>query len=65
VIDSWVKQSGTERVGSISLQAGQLYDIKVEYYENAGDARARLMWESPSQIKGTVPASALFLPFAS
>nr|WP_233181967.1 PA14 domain-containing protein [Paenibacillus sonchi] len=65
VIDSWMKQSGTERTGSISLQAGQLYDIKVEYYENQGDARARLMWESPSQVKETVPASALFLPSAS
>ncbi|KWX86174.1 hypothetical protein AMQ83_20470 [Paenibacillus riograndensis] len=65
VIDSWMKQSGTERTGSISLQAGQLYDIKVEYYENQGDAKARLMWESPSQVKETVPASALFLPSAS
>ncbi|WP_238652717.1 PA14 domain-containing protein [Paenibacillus piscarius] len=65
VIDSWVKQSGTERMGSISLNAGELYDIQVEYYENQGDAKARLMWESPSQAKGTVPASALFLPSAS
>lgn len=65
VIDSWMKQSGTERLGSISLNAGQLYDIKVEYYENQGDARARLMWESLSQVKGIVPASALFLPSAS
>ncbi|MHA6532843.1 PA14 domain-containing protein [Paenibacillus sp. BAC0078] len=65
VIDSWTKQSGTERTGSISLQAGQLYELKVEYYENQGDAKARLMWESPSQVKGTVPANALFLPSAS
>ncbi|NQX47437.1 hypothetical protein HQN87_19060 [Paenibacillus tritici] len=65
VIDSWVKQSGTERSGSISLTAGELYDIQVEYYENQGDAKARLMWQSPSQAKGTVPASALFLPSAS
>nr|WP_245864732.1 PA14 domain-containing protein [Paenibacillus donghaensis] len=62
IIDSWTKQSGTERVGEISLSAGQLYEIKVEYYENQGDARVRLMWESASQSKGTVPASALFLP---
>ncbi|MEK4518286.1 PA14 domain-containing protein [Paenibacillus sp. FSL H8-0122] len=65
VIDSWVKQSGTERMGSISLTAGELYDIQVEYYENQGDAKARLMWQSPSQAKGTIPASALFLPSAS
>ncbi|MCL6601676.1 MAG: hypothetical protein K6T94_02290 [Paenibacillus sp.] len=65
VIDSWIKQSGTERQGSITLKAGQLYDIKVEYYENQGDARARLMWESPNQLKGTVPSNALYLPDAT
>jgi mannan endo-1,4-beta-mannosidase len=65
VIDSWTKQSGTERKGTITLTAGQLYDIKVEYYENEGDARVRLMWESASQAKETVPASALFLPDVS
>ncbi|MRN51556.1 hypothetical protein GJB61_00850 [Paenibacillus sp. LC-T2] len=62
VIDSWTKQSGTERQGSITMNAGQLYDLKVEYYENQGDASARLMWGSPSQAKGAVPSSALFLP---
>nr|WP_229521446.1 PA14 domain-containing protein [Paenibacillus monticola] len=65
VIDSWIKQSGTERQGSIDLKAGQLYDIKVEYYENAGDARVNLMWQSPSQVKGTVPSSALFINASS
>ena len=61
VIDSWIEQSVTERQGSITLKAGQLYDIKVEYYENQGDARVKLMWKSPSQPKGTIPSSVLFL----
>ncbi|WP_063822120.1 glycosyl hydrolase, partial [Paenibacillus sonchi] len=61
VIDSWTKQSGTERTGNITLKAGQLYDIKVEYYENAGDANIRLMWQSTSQTKATVPTSALYV----
>ncbi|WP_313638162.1 PA14 domain-containing protein, partial [Paenibacillus sp.] len=61
VIDSWIEQSVTERQGSITLKAGQLYDIKVEYYENQGDARVRLMWQSPSQPKGTIPSNVLFL----
>ncbi|MEK4287304.1 glycosyl hydrolase [Paenibacillus sp. FSL P4-0502] len=62
VIDSWVNQSGQERKGSISLIAGKPYEIKVEYYENAGDARVVLQWESPSQIKGVIPAGAFYLP---
>ncbi|WP_019909379.1 glycosyl hydrolase [Paenibacillus sp. HW567] len=62
VIDSWIKQSGQERKGSVDLIAGKLHELKVEYYENQGDARAVLMWESPSQVKGVIPAGAFFLP---
>lgn len=62
VIDSWIKQSGQERQGTVSLIAGKLHELKVEYYENQGDARAVLMWESPSQAKGVIPAGALYLP---
>ncbi|MBW4080037.1 glycosyl hydrolase [Paenibacillus sp. S150] len=62
VIDSWIKQSGQERQGSVNLIAGKLHELKVEYYENQGDARAVLMWESPSQAKGVIPAGAFYLP---
>ncbi|MFE4711213.1 glycosyl hydrolase [Paenibacillus sp. NPDC056722] len=62
VIDSWIKQSGQERKGIVNLIAGKLHDIKVEFYENQGDARAVLMWESPSQVKEVIPAAAFFLP---
>lgn len=36
IIDSWVKQSGQERKGSVNLIAGKLHEVKVEYYENEG-----------------------------
>ena len=62
IIDSWMKQSGQERQGSVNLIAGKLHELKVEYYENQGDARAVLMWESPSQVKSVIPAGALYLP---
>lgn len=59
VIDSWIKQSGQERKGSsVNLTAGKLHELKVEYYENLGDAKAVLMWESPSQPKVIIPAGA-------
>nr|MCU0552475.1 PA14 domain-containing protein [Leptolyngbya sp. Prado105] len=32
VIDSFVDQAATERRGTIALQAGQRYDIRMEYY---------------------------------
>lgn len=59
VIDSWKKQSGVSREGSIVLEAGSPYDIKVEYYENSGDASIRLMWKSPSQKQAVIPKGAL------
>ncbi|WP_054938986.1 glycosyl hydrolase [Paenibacillus ihuae] len=62
VIDSWKKQSGVGREGSIELTAGTSYDIKVEYYENLGDANIRLLWKSASQKQGIIPKSALTLP---
>ncbi|WP_150266181.1 glycosyl hydrolase [Paenibacillus tepidiphilus] len=62
VIDSWIKQSGQERKGTVTLTAGRLHALKVEYYENAGDAKAVLMWESASQTKGVIPAEAFYLP---
>ncbi|MNI07453.1 hypothetical protein D3C73_604610 [compost metagenome] len=37
-------------------------ELKVEYYENQGDARVVLMWESPSQVKSVIPAGAFYLP---
>ncbi len=62
VIDSWFKQSWTERKGSIALEAGKMVDLKVEYYDEKGDAMARLMWESQHEAKAVVPGNALFLP---
>lgn len=62
IIDSWKKQSGVSREGSIQLTAGTSYDIKVEYYEEYGDANIRLLWKSASQKQGVIPKSALTLP---
>jgi hypothetical protein len=43
----------------INLVAGQKYDIKVEYFENTGDAGVRLYWSSSTQSKQIVPVSQL------
>jgi len=54
IINSWKKQSGVTQEGDITLTAGTLYDIKVEYFENHGDASIRLMWKSPHQQRDVV-----------
>ncbi|MBS3072336.1 hypothetical protein J4477_00705, partial [Candidatus Pacearchaeota archaeon] len=46
--------------GTISLTAGQKYDISIDYQPNNNQGMVRLMWESLSQRKSIVGASQLF-----
>ncbi len=56
VIDSW--KNGSERVvsGTKWINAGQKY-VKVEYYENRGNARITVWWEKESPTATPVPAT--------
>jgi hypothetical protein len=60
IIDNWRVQSATEKTGTIALEAGRRYDIKMEYFENEHIAVAKLLWSSPSQEKQIVPSTQLF-----
>ncbi len=60
VIDKWISDWGTEYSGTIDLEAGKKYDIKVEYFEEVGGASIHLRWSSPSQFKQAVPQTNLF-----
>ena len=51
---------GQEASGTIRLNAGQRYDVRLEYVENTSDARVNLSWASPSQSKQIIPQSKLF-----
>ena len=43
----------------IALTAGERYPIRLEFYENGGDARVSLAWSSASQTKQVIPAAQL------
>ncbi len=60
IIDRWQDQPPTTHSGSIFLQAGVLYDIRIEYYQNLGWSAMQLRWESPSQPMEIVPMSQLY-----
>jgi len=67
LFDKWGQQSGVEWIGTLDLAAGQKYSIVLEYYENTGDARAILYWNSPSwltpyQPKQVIPQGAFSPP---
>ena len=59
IIDRWTDQAAREDLGKIQLQAGQSYDIELEYYENKGKARVSLSWSSPTVPKSIIPAARL------
>jgi hypothetical protein len=59
LIDDWTLHAPTERNGTIALQAGESYRVRLEYFENGGGAVAQLLWSSPSQAREFIPASQL------
>jgi YD repeat-containing protein len=62
LIDKWVNQGATAWSGTIALQAGQEYELKLEYYDSSGNASAQLRWQSTSQPAQIIPSSCLLLP---
>ena len=62
LIDDWTNHAVREKSGKITLQAGQKYAIKLEYFENGGKAVCKLLWSSPSQSKQVIPSANLFAP---
>lgn len=45
LVDSWYDRGPTSDFISIKLEAGRQYDVRMEYYENAGGAYASLGWD--------------------
>ena len=61
VINRWPGSGVTDSTSTgIDLQAGVLYDIKMEYYEATGLAEAHLSWYSEDQAKQIIPMNRLF-----
>jgi len=60
IINNWADRAPTESSGTIQLEAGQRYDIRMEFYEKNGSATARLLWSSASIPKSVVPSSRLY-----
>lgn len=60
IINNWTDHANTSNSGTISLNAGQKYDIVLEFYERAGQAVAQLFWSSASQPYQIIPMSQLY-----
>lgn len=59
VIDDWQDHQATEKTGTIRLNVGKKYPIKLQYYDNAYNSRIRLRWSGPSIPLQLIPSTAL------
>ena len=59
IINNWTDHAATNNSGTISLTANTAYDIRMEFYENGGQAVAKLFWAYPGQTQQIVPSSRL------
>ncbi|HEY4305097.1 MAG TPA: glycoside hydrolase family 3 N-terminal domain-containing protein [Gemmatimonadaceae bacterium] len=46
LIDNWRKQSYGTRLADVSLAPGSAHDLRLEYFENTGNARVKLVWDA-------------------
>ena len=60
LVTNWTNHGATTNSGTITLVAGQRYDIKMEHYDAMGSAVAKLLWASPSEPRAPVPTTALW-----
>ena len=60
IIDDWSPHLRRTSAGTIGLQAGQRYDIRVDYFDLSGAAQVELSWSSPSRPLQVIPLDRLF-----
>jgi beta-glucosidase len=46
IVDDWQKRSFSTRTAAVSLAPGSAHKVKLEYFEPAGNARLRLIWDA-------------------
>lgn len=48
LVDNWTGHAVGVESGIYKMEAGKKYEIRLEYFQGAGEAVARLLWTSPS-----------------
>lgn len=64
LINNWTDHGVTENGANIWLTEGRKYDIRLEFYENTGNAVITLSWlpPGPGQSKQIIPQARLYPP---
>jgi len=64
LINQWVNATATTYQAAITLNSQQVYNIRMDYFQNTGGAEAMLAWSSPSTPQAIVPETQLY-PFTN
>jgi len=59
VVDNGGLHAAEEKEGEAELKAGD-HELKIEFFENGGQASCKFSWEAPGGQKEIVPAKVLF-----
>lgn len=62
IIDNWTLHSTTRNRGSKWLEKGKTHDIKLEFFNQTGEATIKLYWEGPGQSFKIIQKSHLYPP---
>lgn len=65
IIDKWRQQSATSWTGTITLTEGEWYPIKLQYYENTGQALVKLAWKYGNLSTAQIIPSSHLLPYST
>jgi len=61
LINDWTAHSiATTNSATIALNAQQLYNVQLEYFQNTGNATAQLLWSGPSTALAVIPQTQLY-----
>jgi hypothetical protein len=62
VIDHWNDQIATLNTGTVRLEAGKTYPLRLEYFDSGNHAMCRLAWLRPSESPGVSKRSVWIPP---
>ncbi len=51
MIDNWKKQSYQTILKDFTFEEGRIYDLKLEFFESAGNAKIKLVWDANTENK--------------
>ncbi len=60
LVNAWIPQAATEYQATMELVQGQMYDVRIEYFEDGGQAVMKFLWEHELLTRQAVPESQLF-----